>query len=775
MTSSTSRYAYALTRCAAEPLEGLQQHDNDRQTKTKSVQEELTRIYQSYAEMYPNPLLIRERLERDRLLQEIRQEIREERLRDEQSKPVEEKKSRRSILSYIFGSSKSSKPDLAVTDNDDLLEEDYLLYYNDENGDLQGNDSLCGTQSVLDTTCIPPEAHAVARFHMSSPIVPIVVRRDPEYPILLVTALGATAELVNGVWIVRYTSDRQHWEQQLGNHPDEFRKTRATCVGADCLAVAWGGVHDVILYRQGPTGWDAVAHFPPTPAVIDNLQTQSHVYENHDALRVTDVATLMVETVDGGIAASLVVSRLGGYMELVPLAEQLWQITDPKKKKRAAVLYHITPDNCNIAPLTMSEHLDDLLHLEVHRTDVSVDTEWDADCENPPAEYLMVASGSKAGEEKLTFWAVATVFSENPSEPYALHVMFLGEFGIEGIGRATIFANQEIMEHWRRPRRVVRKQQTDHLETLSSSPQHGTLSVAAPVVSMHFKRVENRLLLSVLDWNGGVLVLDCTMALKRASQTIPREELSASVGDVVLTATSHAEIKRYVSSHRVIDAGWSKRGDLVLTTHTNKLGVVSMNSSRSLASPLLALPAWMTGNGKLVGSCERLTLLLPRKSGLLAVLIQPSNPTELATTSHKRLWEQNRQEDSLALVADDVYVIEQIVALFRGQLDIKSLDMASCRKSCDIALERLATIRVASALQLSENTETLKSCLTSWSVRAGTYSLLCQHLGAHEDVSAFLGRFLNKPLFDLAAELATRGDLEGLLILATRHTACRAI
>lgn len=769
MTSSTSRYAYALTRCPAEPLEGVLQRDDERHSKSRTMHDELARIYQSYAEMYPNPLLIRERLERDRLLQEIRLEIREERLRDEQLKPVEEKKRRRTILSYLFGT--TSKPDLAVTENDDLIEEDYLVYSDDMNSDLHDNDALCGTQSVLDPTCIPPEAHAVARFHMSSPTTPIVVRRDPSHPILLITALGTIAELVADSWTVRYTSDRQHWERQLGSHPDEFRKTRATCIGTDCLAITWGGMHDVLVYRRGSSGWDALAYFPPTPAVIDNLQSQSHVYENNDALRVTDVATLMVETAGGGIAATLVVSRLGGYMELVPLAEQLWQITDQKRKKRATELYRITSDNCNIASLTMSEHLDDILHLEVHRTDVSFDTEWDSDCENPPAEYLMVASGSQAGNEKLTFWAVATVFSENPTEPYALHVMFLGEFSIGATGRATVFANHVIMDNWRRPRRVERKQTVDQNQS-PSTPLHGTLSVAAPVVAMRFNLGDKGLHLSVLDWNGGVVVLDCTVALKRASQTIPMEEFSETTGDIVLTAMSRDEIRRVVLSQKVVDAAWSNWGDLVLATHTNTLGIIPVrgNSRTSIPSPLLTLPVWMTGNGKLVGSHEQLMLLLPRKSSLVATVIEPSNPVELANTSHKRLWEQTRQVENLALVPDDVYVIEQVSALFRGQLSVEGLDMASCMKACDIALAKVTSIRVASALRLRETTESMKALLTNWSVRAGTYSLLCRHFGADEDVSSFLSRFLSEPLVDLAEELAAKGDNDGLAILAARHT-----
>jgi hypothetical protein len=773
MTSSNSRYAYALTRCAAEPLEGLPQREDDRQKSRSSKKyDDLARIYQSYAEMYPNPLLIRERLERDRLLQEIRQEIREERLQDEQHKPLEDKKDRPTILSYLFGSFKTSKPDLAVTEKDDLIEEDYLMYSDNVSGDLQDNDALCGTQSVLDPTCIPLEAHAMARFHMSSPSSPIAVRRDPSHSILLITALGVIAELVADTWTVRYTSDRQHWERHLGIHPNEFRKTRATCVGSDCVAIAWGGMHDVLFYRRASSGWEALAYFPPTPAVIDNLHSQSHVYENNDALRVTDVATLRVETAGGGVAATLVVSRLGGYMELLPLAEQLWQTTDPKRKKRAAELYCITSDNSNIASLTLSEHLDDLLHLELHRTDVSFDSEWDSDGENPPAEYLMVASGSQAGQEKLTFWAVATVLSEDPAEAYGLHVMFLGVTSIGAIGRATVFANHIIMENWRRPRRVERKR---HAIDQSQSPTAtllGTLSVAAPVVAMRFNLIEKGLLLSVLDWNGGLVVLDCTVALKRASQTIPRDVLSDSTGDIVLTAVSRVEIWRNLSSQLMVDAAWSNWGDLVLVTHANTLGIipVSVNSRRSISSPLLTLPVWMTGYGKLIGSCEQLMLLLPLKSSLVATVIQPSNPVELATTSHKRLWEQTRQVDSLALVPDDVYVIEQVYALFRGQLSIEGLDMASCIKACDLALAKLSAIRVASALRLMETTENLNAYLSSWSVRAGTYSLLCQHFGADEVVSTFLSKFLNEPLVDLAAELAAKGDIEGLAILAARHT-----
>ena len=770
-----NQIAYALTRGTVEPLTGLQQEEEGQE---QQAQKQLSRIYQSYAELYPNPQLTQERLERDRLLQQVRlelqQELQQERAKDEQVKPAEEKAKKGSLFGFLFGRSKTVRsPNLAGTEDNDIEEDDYLVYSTDTSSSLQDDDcdTLCGTQSILDDSCIPPEAHSMARFHLSSPSGPIAVRRDASSPIVLITDVGVVAQLVDDTWQICHTSDKPHWENRLAKTDEDLRKTRATLIGSDCLAVSWGGLQDVILYRRGPDVWDAVAYFTPTPAVLDNLQSQSHVYVNEDLLRVTDLATLLVERDGGGMAATLVVSRLGGYIELVPLYDQLWRHQPPaktRKNKRAAELFHISSEHCNIAPMTTGDHLDDLLHLEVYRTSVGADTEWDVANEHPPAEYLLVASGTKDGEARVTFWAVATVFSDNPDEQFGLHIVFLEEYSVGAIGQVTIFANQGIMEHWRRPRRVERREQMEQQPTLPS-PQLGTLSATVPVVSMRFKPVGSSLFLSVLDWNGGVLILDCTAALKKASQTLPAEQLEALNGSI--TSISRSEIRRHLCGHKVIDVGWSKRGELVLATPTNKLHVLVIDqlSSESAVSSVLALPIWMTGNGKLVEAHDCLTVLLPRKFTLVAAELQTASPAATVATCHKRLWEQARRIDDLAAVSDNSYVIEQVVAMFRGELDAEGLDMASCREACRIALERCSTLRVAEALQLSDEVETLKAKLGQWSVRAGTYSLLCEHFEADEEINTFLEKFVNGPLFDLASNVAAKGDMKGLSILLTRH------
>lgn len=805
-TSGSSRYAYSLTcftdsTSSSTPLEGLGSYSNG---NDHQQQQQLERIYQSYAELYPNPLLIQERSERDRLLHEVRRERHEEKLRklaeqlEHNPLPVVHPKKDRSSQSFFaslfgWGTNKQNvNSDLhSVIDdeNDSIqLEEEYLVYSTDTDSDCPTDDTaLLGTQSSIDLTCVPQEAHAMARFQLASPSAPIIVRRDPSYPILVIIAWGVVAELVDGVWRSSYTSDKGHWERLLGSQPDDLRKTRATFLGTDCLAISWGGLQDILFYRrqQGggggggnslPSSWDAVAFFVPTPAVLHNFQTRAHGLANDDLLRVTDIVTLMVETGNEGMfATTVVVSRLGGYVELVPIDDRIWRQSPQstkKKKKPAADLIQISPENSNIASLTVAEHLDDLLHLEVYRTDVGIDTEWNDTAEYPPAEYLMVASGSKADRERLTFWAVATVFSEDPQQHFSVHMSFLQEYDTGSPSYFTIFADQRIMDHWRKPRRVTRRRPNETQPAISNSQRNGTISAPRPVISMRFKLVGKRLLLSVLSSDGGgIVVLDCTVVMKQAAQLSPTDKLDSVDSTGISIAMSHGDIMRHLSDDKIQDVGWGKRGELVLATTKKKLRVlpVDFKSLGSNTSPMLALPSWLTGATKLGPMHDHLILLLPRKSSLLVAELQPSIPGTILATCNKRLWEQTRRLDILANVPDDVYIIQQVEALFRREFDVKDFDISSCIEACRIAIGKISTLRVAAALQMTEDVETLRTRFDNWATRAGTYSLLCRHFSANEDVTSFLDKFVPLKLVDLATALATKGDTEGLRILVTRH------
>jgi len=57
----------------------------------------------------------------------------------------------------------------------------------------------------------------------------------------------------------------------------------------------------------------------------------------------------------------------------------------------------------------------------------------------------------------------------------------------------------------------------------------------------------------------------------------------------------------------------------------------------------------------------------------------------------------------------------------------------------------------------------------SWSTRIGTYSLLCEHFGIEEDSSTFFNKYCKDSVVALASEIATRGDINGLTIILTRH------
>ena len=104
-------------------------------------------------------------------------------------------------------------------------------------------------------------------------------------------------------------------------------------------------------------------------------------------------------------SAVLAVSRLGGYVELLPLADWIWQPHDSPhgtSPPRSAenVLPNLTSSSKTTAFATHDHHLD-VLSLDGYRTNVDAASEWDEKkrADGPPAELILSACGLSADEE----------------------------------------------------------------------------------------------------------------------------------------------------------------------------------------------------------------------------------------------------------------------------------------------------------------------------------------------------------------------------------------
>lgn len=836
MTTGASPSHYVLSNSEAGPL---RLPDANKNVDEKQA---LTRIYESHARIYPNPRLTEERLERDRLMSEVQKEL-DEAEREREKDHLNDKPRKRGFLSYIFGSSDEDVSSKSKKERK-IKDEDYIVYeaIRDETIENESG-SLCGTQTILDLECIPSEANSLARFHLSSQQTPVEICGDGS-PILILD-IGVIAELspITGKWEIRFTSDKSELERYLFQRRDDYHlcHARGTKITSNCFAVSWGWLDGiVVIYRriQGfseDIEWDAVALVTATGAVLSNLQSVEDVFLQQDdtgtlssqLLRVTGTKSLVIETSSGDNIVILAVSRLGGYLEFIPLASNLWHgpILTPQshkiEKRRnqgrgsskhyaiGHVLNVASDVNAGICALTIGAHLVDILNIEAYRTPVSSLTKWDQNAfpHFPPAEYLFVACGNaKSGEEAVTFWSVSTTLSEDTNDKgLSLLVNFLGQKSLEPIGNSTIFANNSIMDLWRKPRQVKRRKHHSTEQNHQGQHVRGTISVSTPILKISFQLLQSRILmLSLLDGNQGLTVLNCTNALEQASQKIQSEE--GKVFDPKLIASviqSRVDIQQTLNGKAIRCVKWTGSGELVVATCGNRLQLLKFNAnSIPIASQDIILPKWV-GRIIILREDEKIILLLATRSGEMSVTadFRASTPTailkgliksglyneaidaaknfpdepflgEMVATCHKRLWEKNYLLEHLTQVTDHKYVIEQLLGLFQGIEQVPKDMLPSCRAirhACHLGLARCSNLHVASALQLSEDIDTVKDNLMNWSTRIGTYSLLCEHFGIEEDSSTFFNKYCKDSVVALASEIATRGDINGLTIILTRH------
>ena len=179
--------------------------------------------------------------------------------------------------------------------------------------------------------------------------------------------------------------------------------------------------------------------------------TEQRLY-NSNSLMVTDLIPMVMENVGGGVksTATLAISRLGGFVELLPLPNYLWETHDhnynnntttaasaaaeqgdnasvgtksvgttdtpvadhstnvppPRRRRRRRILPTPSPDG-EIVNITAShvptafsthQHSQDIIGMDVYRTNVDVDTEWDesqypSGGGGPPSEFILGICG----------------------------------------------------------------------------------------------------------------------------------------------------------------------------------------------------------------------------------------------------------------------------------------------------------------------------------------------------------------------------------------------
>ena len=415
------------------------------------------------------------------------------------------------------------------------------------------------------------------------------------------------------------TREAARWPERGRAAAADLRHVRAAALGPDCLAISWGGPDGtVVLYRRvrdgGDVRWDAVARIDPSPDAVGaagrsmsvpadgagarggggdgrrkrkgERQSDQSELEGRldpfgvDLMRVTDLVPVVV--VDDGEAGTtmLALSRLGGYIEIIPLPAEVCSGPVPSFQRTrgpacvgrefdhyAASVPALRVEGA--ATVSVGAYHKDLTALDVCRTSASAGgADWDRNArpDAPPADFLLAAAGSGvkdavASGECVTLWGVASVSSPHDrastgtnSDRRAQEVGDSVRVGLVGIidrinvgPPVTCFASDVTVRQWyHRPERSVRRRLeegvADEAGISQSLPwerelQHRcTVTTAAPFQSLRFSPSgQSHLSLLALDYNGGMTVLDCTAACRFATR---EQEPAPSKGDSAGTDVS---------------------------------------------------------------------------------------------------------------------------------------------------------------------------------------------------------------------------------------------
>ena len=317
------------------------------------IRDELTHVFQEYADNYPNPHLAEEARLRDTLLQAASAAANAKSQNHNHNKRSKTQSGGGFLSRLLFGTKKKDDPDEKddnddnAVDNKDTTLDDPLVYMEHERQE-DVDDSLCGTMASLETACIPAEAYSVARFHLTSSRTrreqPNAVRVAPvrssinshtttQKVLLVIVGLGLIASLqpddddhddndndqeeqdtIDGSSSssrILPTSDQQdlldflQQQQQDGTTSSwDLSHARAVAIGPTCIAVSWGFIDGLIcFYKRIVTpqldGWEQVWIMGPSPPVLETMMTEFQEETDHigsPLLVVADMIPLVVES-----------------------------------------------------------------------------------------------------------------------------------------------------------------------------------------------------------------------------------------------------------------------------------------------------------------------------------------------------------------------------------------------------------------------------------------------------------------------------------------------
>ena len=517
------------------------------------VRQQVHDIYESYATMYPNPLLTQERQERDRLQGAISAASQATQMNNSD----QSRRRGTGFFSFLWGSQDKTVNQSSDTPAGPSAELDDRIQYVDD--EAHGHEGLCGTDS-LDLDCIPAEAHAFARFHLASMRTrgerPNAVRAEWEAAgssVLIITGLGELVEFSRkgGKGQRQFTSDRNHLQEFVSATGNLVHSAyaRAAAIGPNLLAVSWGLPDGIIVFYRRLVGreaiaWEPVASLSASEAIKANIGDVFLEETGSALLRVADICPLVFEVPDAPPGACIAVGRLGGYVEIVTLPTEMWYgpELDPPRTRRsvgrrkgsiehyASSLRDLALDPISIVALTTAAYSMDCTCLESFRTNVSSHAVWDTETypDAPPAEYVLAASGhaTRGGGEMVCFWSISSTSSNAQHKGFSVVATLIESVYMGPVGPdLTVFANSAIMSLWRRPRKMRLGVEERGSSGAQKTDRVATISVPIPIVSMRFGAdVKSDVVGCFLDGNGGIILGDCSLLSRFVAHSLTQAE-----------------------------------------------------------------------------------------------------------------------------------------------------------------------------------------------------------------------------------------------------------
>ncbi|KAL9186891.1 hypothetical protein ACHAXT_010611 [Thalassiosira profunda] len=646
--------------------------------------------------------------------------------------------------------------------------------------------------------------------------------------------------------------------------PHDFRHVRAARIGNDCLMISWGrGDGWVVFYRrihsssqqhkqrgELEVGWRAIAAASPSRPVVQaaakNLTPDPLVPPEEEAseardrrlgdsgtLAVSDLVPLVVDSNSSDdqsnnapSSAVLAVSRLGGYVEFLPLPDWIWR-PDSKHTVPQATQGRLPNLSAACHPTAVSTHRDhlDVMCLDAFRTSVGADSERDEKerPEGPPAEVILAASGAGGANATVSLWGITTVHSltEERMEgrpTFEVRVRSIGSASLDNIGAdSSVFLDETAADRWAggeeegNPATAGRKRKFP-----SGNVPLSSVTIPPPVVSLRFTpRGGSKVLLAALDYNGGVSLFDCTATVRVAEY--------ATSGDTVADCTgmglvyNRDDMMQLATAARASQIEWwstNPEGSFALATCATLFGggkhptsvvrlqqiadkpmdVFSVPISNASASSMALLPMLSGSRGSALSFLQIVTgsdhpclsvrgmrkLLEPTE--IISTLLRRGDPQRALEVAAKfggaerfggrvmdecrmTLWEERGDAKALKLVSDDDYVVDQATKLVQ-------CEEGSVEPCCVTLDDLMEVLREA----LARSDDTSASLLRSGIHRLGTFLLLLSHLGSpnsHEQPSSLARRFLHEfrpeSLRSIASCAAAKGDVAALTVLLARH------